>query len=86
MPITYVLFSEKTNRFYTGSSHDDNIEIRMRTHNLGGVRSTKYGRPWKLVEVENFSSYTDARKRELFLKTGVGRQYIHKNFGYLKEK
>ena len=86
MPVTYILFSNKVGKFYIGSSHSDNIETRLARHNSGGVRSTKFGRPWTVVEIEKFSDYTMARKRELFLKSGVGRALIYKKHGGLSRK
>ena len=48
----------------------------MAEHNAGKVRSTKLGVPWKLMHTERYNTYTEARKRELFLKSGRGRELI----------
>ncbi|MDO8504398.1 MAG: GIY-YIG nuclease family protein [Candidatus Liptonbacteria bacterium] len=85
MPIIYLLFSQKFAKFYVGSSRNKDATIRLAHHNSGSVRSTKFGRPWTLVEIEEFESYTQARKREIFLKSGVGRASIYSKFGYLKK-
>ena len=85
MAITYILFSKSKNQFYVGSSRANNLIVRIKAHNLGKVRSTKSGRPWVEIAKESFGSYTDARKREIFLKTGVGRGWVKKQFGYLKQ-
>jgi len=47
---TYILFSEKLNRYYIGSTH--NISQRLKRHNGGATKSTKAGRPWKVVYSE----------------------------------
>lgn len=61
---------------YTGSTHENDPNKRFQNHNSGKVKSTKSGRPWKLVYTEKFDNYTEARKRELFLKTGKGRELL----------
>jgi putative endonuclease len=84
MAITYILFSKVKNQFYVGSSRV-NSKSRINAHNSGKVRSTKSGRRWVEIYVETFDVYTDARKREIFLKSGVGRQWVKNQFGYLKQ-
>jgi putative endonuclease len=76
MPCAYVLLSEKTNKHYTGSSRENDPFSRIKEHNSGRVKSTKSGMPWKLVYFEVFDEYTVARKREIFLKSGVGRRWL----------
>ena len=85
MAITYILFSKSKNQFYVGSSHADDLVFRIKAHNSGKVKSTKSGKPWVEIAKELFNSYTDARKREIFLKSGVGRKWLKEQFGYLKQ-
>ncbi|MCH7398606.1 GIY-YIG nuclease family protein [Belliella sp. DSM 107340] len=48
MYFVYVLSSTKTDRYYVRSTND--LEKRLRLHNLGLIPSTKGGSPeWKLV-------------------------------------
>jgi len=84
MAIAYILFSDKTKKFYVGSSRENSVSERLNRHNKGFVRSTKSGRPWQVVSEEILDTYTEARKRELFLKTGVGRKKIKEKFGHYK--
>jgi len=84
MACTYVLLSKITNRFYVGSSREDNAENRLKSHNSGKTRSTKSGRPWIVIHEEQYDNYRDARKREIFLKSGVGRKWIKEKFDDLK--
>ena len=63
---TYILWSPSGQRFYVGISEDPSR--RLDQHNQGISRWTARYRPWQLVRVERFTSYTDARKRELLLK------------------
>ena len=81
MSCIYVLLSQKTKRIYIGSSREDSGEIRLLSHNRGKTISTKSGIPWEIVYQEIFKNYTDARKREIFLKTGSGRRFVHEKIG-----
>ena len=74
MHYTYVLKSEIHGKQYIGSTV--NIGKRIKEHNEGKVRSTKAYRPYRLIYVEKFQTATEARKRENFLKSGVGRKIL----------
>jgi putative endonuclease len=76
MACIYVLKSEISGKIYTGSSKNDSPSKRIKAHNSGKNRSTKSGGPWELVYKETYYSYTKARTRELFLKTGRGREIL----------
>lgn len=71
----YVLYSQSHNKHYTGFSSD--FKARLDSHNLFGKKdwSTRY-RPWKVIHTETFEQKSDAMKREKWLKSGVGREYI----------
>ena len=71
---TYILWSRRLKKRYVGSCHD--LKKRLDEHNRGRQRFTKGGMPWELVYREEYSNYSLARKRELFLKTGQGRKYL----------
>jgi putative endonuclease len=70
----YIIFSEKTDKYYVGSSH--NPEIRLLLHNDGATRSTKSGIPWKLVYTEMLENKSMAIKREFEIKRKKSRKYI----------
>jgi len=76
MPIfkMYIIYSELRDRYYIGST--GNIETRLKTHNEGNVKSTKYGIPWILVYSEEFETKTYALKREFQIKRKKSRKYI----------
>jgi putative endonuclease len=74
MFFVYVLYSKKYNRFYTGMSID--VLKRLKQHNLRQNKSTKAYIPWKLIYTEEFESRPEARKKEKYLKSGVGREFI----------
>ena len=70
----YILKSLKNNRLYTGSTND--IERRLKEHNSGQSKYTKLTKPFELVYKESFEERLEARRRELFLKTGKGRELL----------
>ena len=74
MEFVYVLISLKDKQFYTGLTN--NVEKRIRQHNIGSVRSTKARRPFLLIHSEAFATRKEAADREKFLKSGVGRAQI----------
>jgi putative endonuclease len=74
MYYTYVLRSKKDNRLYTGSSN--NLERRLSEHNSGKVSSTKSRGPFELIYYEACMNEQDARAREKYLKTGMGKRYL----------
>ena len=76
---TYVLKSKKDNTRYVGST--DNKEKRLIEHNKGRVRYTKGRRPWMLIYFEEFSTRSEARKKEIFFKSGQGRKSLDHIFG-----
>ena len=80
MYIVYVLKSMKNNKRYVGYTKLT-IEKRLKQHNSGLNRFAKGNRPFKVLLTEEFNDKSDARKRELFLKSGVGRQYLDKILG-----
>lgn len=71
---TYVLQSDKDKRFYTGISND--LRKRLEQHNSGKSTYTKNRGPFTLVYYEACLSQDDARSRELYLKSGMGKRYI----------
>ena len=70
----YILFSEKDNLLYTGFS--TNLENRIKNHNDGGTKSTAYRRPLKLIFCEFYLYEEEARKREKYFKTTMGKKAI----------
>ena len=70
----YVLRSKETDRFYTGMTSD--LERRLAEHNSGKTKSSKGYRPWDLFFSEEFETMEEARKRELYLKSGSGREFV----------
>ena len=76
MYYVYILKSEVDGKMYTGRS--DDLRRRFKEHNEGLVTSTKNRRPLKLIYYEAYLVKQDAIDRELFLKSGRGREVIKK--------
>ena len=73
--VVYILYSERFNKNYTGFT--SNLIERFKSHNLLGTKGyTLRFRPWKVIHVEFFNSKSEAMKREKYLKTGIGREFI----------
>ena len=62
MPFTYILFSEKLNKYYVGACI--NLERRLYEHNIGHSKFTKGGIPWLVVHIEEFETLQQAKARE----------------------
>jgi putative endonuclease len=74
MYYTYVLLSEKDDKFYIGFTED--LENRIEMHESGKVPSTSSRRPFKLLYYEACLHKKDALKREKYFKTGFGRRFL----------
>ena len=70
----YVLYSSRFDRTYTGMTK--HINRRIKEHNAKGNKSTKAYVPWEIVYKEEYESREEARKREKYLKSGNGREYL----------
>ena len=64
---TYILISQKDGIHYYGST--SNLDSRLKAHNSRNVKFTKGHRPWEIIYTEEFSSRSEAGKRELFFKS-----------------
>ena len=77
MYYTYVLYSSHFDRIYIGQTN--NLDFRVDKHNFGLIKSTKRYVPWKLIYYETYGTRSEAMKREKYLKSHIGRDYIRKN-------
>jgi putative endonuclease len=71
---TYVLRSVKDGETYTGYTND--LRKRFKQRQDGLTSSTKGRRPLELIYYDMCRNENDARSRELFLKSGMGKRYI----------
>ncbi len=75
MFFVYVIVSEvKSTRFYVGFTID--VKRRLLEHNSGQTKSTKGYKPWKLFYTKEFDTRIEAREREKYLKSGIGKEKI----------
>lgn len=70
----YVLQSKKTKVWYIGSTKD--VQKRILSHNAKKNVATKYAIPWRIIYCEIGLNKDDARAREKYLKSGMGRRYL----------
>jgi putative endonuclease len=72
----YILQSEKDKSYYVGSTTD--VSTRLKTHNSGGVKSTKGKRPHVLVFSQEFKDTKEARLYEMKIKSWKRRDFVEK--------
>ena len=78
MYTTYILYSSKIDKFYTGQTMD--LDHRLEEHNRGKTSFSATGMPWQIVFSKVFKSRTDAMKLEKFIKKrGAARFLIDNN-------
>lgn len=74
MYYTYTLRSLIKNYIYVGLTND--VGRRFNEHNKGKEKTTRPYIPFELIHVEIFPTRELARKREKFLKSGVGKEML----------
>ena len=72
----YIIKSEE-GFHYIGQT--ENFPRRLEEHNSHLSHSTKYGNNWQLIYSEEYSTRSEAMKREKWLKSGSGREWIRNN-------
>lgn len=70
---TYVL-RNNNKMLYTGSTND--LRKRFNEHNSEKSEYTKHRGPYQLIYYEACLSEEDARSREKYLKSGMGKRYL----------
>ncbi|MBU0597822.1 GIY-YIG nuclease family protein [Patescibacteria group bacterium] len=70
----YLLKSLKKKWFYIGSTNK--LNLRLKQHNAGKVRSTKAYTPFILIYLEAYNNKVLARKREIELKKSSQQKEI----------
>ena len=71
----YVLKSLKDGKLYIGYTND--LRKRFVEHSNNTRGWTKGRGPFKIIYYEASLDDEDARSRELYLKTGMGRRYLN---------
>jgi len=74
MYYVYAIKSLVRNYIYVGLT--DDVERRFGQHNKGQNRSTKAYKPFKLIFTEGHNTRIEARQREIYLKSGIGKEFL----------
>jgi len=70
----YVLQNLKSEKFYTGYTAD--LRKRFNQHQNNESRYTKGRGPFRLIYYEAYLDEDDAKAREKYLKSGMGKRYL----------
>ena len=74
MFFVYAIKSTVRNYIYVGMTND--VERRITEHNKGENRSTKAYKPFSLIYKEAFEARIEAREKEKYLKSGIGKEFL----------
>jgi len=74
MFIVYAIKSVNRNYIYAGLTND--IERRFKEHQTGKNKTTAPYRPFVLIYKESLPNRMKAREREIYLKSGVGKEFL----------
>jgi putative endonuclease len=74
MFFVYCLSSLSRNYLYVGLT--DNLERRFSEHQSGKNHTTKPYRPFEIIFSEIFKTRKEARNKEKYLKSGVGKEFL----------
>jgi putative endonuclease len=71
----YILTNDQ-DKFYVGSTND--LGRRLKEHNFGNNKSTKFGIPWKIVFSQEYDSIDTAREAENRIKSFKSKVILKK--------
>jgi len=72
----YAISSINRNYIYVGLT--DNLDARLERHNKGYERTTKPYSPFELIYSEHIETRKEARAREKYWKSGIGKEILRK--------
>jgi putative endonuclease len=78
MYTVYVLQSLRYDYKYVGRTK--NLDRRLSEHNAGKTRSNRMYRPFRILYAEEIQGYTQACRREKYLKSAAGRRFVRSRF------
>ena len=74
MIFVYAISSLSQNYIYVGMTQD--IEGRIKRHNDGRERTTRFYKPFELIYSEVCETRSKARVQEKFWKSGIGKEKL----------
>ena len=74
MYTVYALVNNAGTYIYVGMT--ETLERRLHEHNAGYCTSTKPHRPFHVLYTETQPTRAEARKREKYLKSGSGKEFL----------
>jgi putative endonuclease len=75
MHFVYFLKSITNGKYYVGQT-DREPSVRLQEHNSGHNSWTKKNGPFELIYHESYACKEDARRRENFYKSGIGKRVM----------
>ena len=76
MYYVYAISSSSRTYIYVGLTINKNR--RIDEHQKGYNKTTRAYRPFKVILVEKYKTRQEARKREMYLKSGAGKEFLKK--------
>ena len=74
MITVYALSSLNKNYIYVGQTNS--LSRRFNQHNLGLEKTTRFYKPFRIIYSEEFLNRLQAREKEKYLKSGVGKEFL----------
>jgi putative endonuclease len=74
--VYYVYAINSLSRTYIYVGISDNVARRVSQHNSGSNKTTRAYRPFELIYSESYPTRAQARLREKYLKSGVGKEFL----------
>ncbi|MBL7176769.1 MAG: GIY-YIG nuclease family protein [Desulfobacteraceae bacterium] len=74
--VTLYVLKGKTDKRYVGITND--LSRRLKEHRSKNTKGGQLLRDFSVLFTEEFPDYKSARKREEFLKSGKGREWLDK--------
>ena len=74
MVIVYALYDRESRQIYVGMTN--NLERRLREHRRGQSFFTRRFKDITVIYTENREDYESGRRREKYLKSGIGREFL----------
>lgn len=63
-------------KVYIYVGHTNSLTRRFREHNTGKNKTTRAYRPFRIIHKESFRTRIQARVREKYLKSGIGKEFL----------